>query len=99
MDIGLYGRAGDPDSETMREYFDSRGIDYRMRTIDVDRDARREREDLDGEGAPVITIDRTQIVRGLDCTRLENFIGSGRPQPPPPRTRGQARRPPFTSPP
>jgi glutaredoxin len=75
MDIVLYGRAGDPDSETMRDYFDSRGIDYRMRTIDVDRDARQEWEDLDGQVTPVITIDRTQIVRGLDCTRLENFIG------------------------
>lgn len=75
VDIVLYGRAGDPDSETMRDYFDSRGIDYRMRTIDVDRDARREWEDLDGQVTPVITIDRTQIVRGLDRTRLENFIG------------------------
>ncbi len=75
MDIVLYGRAGDPDSETMRDYFDSRGIDYRMRAIDVDLDARREWEDLDGQVTPVITIDRTRIVRGLDCTRLESFIG------------------------
>jgi hypothetical protein len=75
VDIVLYGRAGDPDSETMRDYFDSRGIDYRMRTIDVDGNARQEWEDLDGQVTPVITIDSTRIVRGLDRTRLENFIG------------------------
>ena len=75
MDIVLYGRAGDPDSDTMRDYFESRGIAYRMRPIDVDGQARQEWEDLDGQVTPVITIDSTRIVRGLDCTRLESFIG------------------------
>ncbi len=75
MDILLYGRSGDPDSDTMRDYFDSRGIAYRMRPIDVDGQARQEWEDLDGQVTPVITIDSTRIVRGLDCTRLESFIG------------------------
>jgi hypothetical protein len=75
MDIVLYGRAGDPDSETMRDYFDSRGIDYRMRPIDSDGEARQEWEDLDGQVTPIITIDSTRIVRGLDRTRLESFIG------------------------
>src|SRR3977135_175940 len=69
MDIVLYGRAGDPDSETMRDYFDSRGIDYRMRPIDSDGEARQEWEDLDGQVTPIITIDSTRIVRGLDRTR------------------------------
>jgi len=75
MDIVLYGRQGDPDSETMRNYLESHGISYRLAAIDADREARREWEDLDGQVTPVVTIDRTQIVRGLDCTRLENFIG------------------------
>ena len=75
MDIVLYGLQGDPDSETMRNYLESHGIGYRLAAIDVDREARREWEDLDGQVTPVVTIDRTQIVRGLDCTRLESFIG------------------------
>ena len=76
MDIVLYGSATDPDSQTMRDYFESRGIDYRLRRIDIDRDARREWEDLDGQVTPIITIDSTRIVRGLDRVRLESFIGS-----------------------
>ena len=75
MDIVLYGRANDPDSQTMREYFESRGISYRMRSIDSDGSARQEWEDLDGQVTPVVTIDATRIVRGLDRTRLDNFIG------------------------
>jgi len=75
MDIVVYGRSGDPDSQTVRDYFDSRGIDYRLRRIDVDGDARREWEDLDGQVTPVVTFDSTRIVRGLDRTRLDSFIG------------------------
>jgi glutaredoxin len=75
MDIVLYGRSGDPDSQTVRDYFDSRGIDYRLRRIDVDGDARREWEDLDGQVTPVVTIDSTRIVRGLELARLDSFIG------------------------
>jgi glutaredoxin len=75
MDIVLYGRQGEADSETMRDYLEARGINYRMRTIDADRQARQEWEDLDGQVTPVITIDRTRIVRGLDRTRLENLMG------------------------
>lgn len=75
MDIVLYSRANDPDSETMRDYLESRNISYRMRAIDTDGAARQEWEDLDGQVTPIVTIDSTRIVRGLDCTRLENFIG------------------------
>jgi hypothetical protein len=75
MDIVLYGRSGDPDSQTVSDYFDSHGIDYRLRRIDVDVDARREWEDLDGQVTPVVTIDSTRIVRGLDRTRLDSFFG------------------------
>lgn len=76
MNIVLYGRTGDPDSQTVRDYFDARGIDYRLRRIDSDADARREWEDLDGQVTPVVTIDATRIVRGLDRARLDSFIGA-----------------------
>jgi glutaredoxin len=76
MNIVMYGRGGDPDSQAMSDYFDARGIDYRLRRIDVDREARREWEDLDGEVTPVVTIDSTRIVRGLDRIRLDSFIGT-----------------------
>ena len=75
MDIVLYGKAGDPDSQAMEDYFESRGIHYRLRSIDVDGEARQEWEDLDGQVTPVVTIDSTRIVRGLDRTRLDTFIG------------------------
>ena len=75
MDVVLYHRSGDPDSETMRNYLESHGISYRARLIDADGEARREWEDLDGQVTPVVTIDRTQIVRGLDRTRLDSFMG------------------------
>lgn len=75
MDIVLYGREGEADSQTMRDYFEARGVNYSMRTIDADGQARQEWEDLDGQVTPVITIDGTRIVRGLDRTRLENFLG------------------------
>ncbi|MDQ6692543.1 MAG: hypothetical protein M3Z13_07230 [Candidatus Dormibacteraeota bacterium] len=75
MDIVLYGREGEADSEAMRDYLEARGVAYSMRSIDRDGPARQEWEDLDGEVTPVLTIDRTRIVRGLDRTRLENFMG------------------------
>jgi hypothetical protein len=76
MDAIIYCRTGDTDSEVMRDYLRDLSVGCRVRHIDDgDPGARREWEDLDGEVTPVITIDRTQIVRGLDRTRLENFIG------------------------
>lgn len=75
MDVVFYHRADDPDSEAMREYLESQGITYRTRLIDADGEARQEWEDLDGQVTPIITIDRTQIVRGLDRTRLDSFMG------------------------
>ena len=75
MDVVFYHRAGNPDSEIMREYLESQGITYRTRLIDADGEARQEWEDLDGQVTPIITIDGTQIVRGMDRTRLDSFMG------------------------
>jgi len=75
MDVVLYHRTDNPDSEAMRQYLESQGIIYRTRLIDADGEARQEWEDLDGQVTPFITIDRTQIVRGLDRTRLDSFMG------------------------
>lgn len=76
MGIVLYGRSDDPDSTTMRDYLESCGVSYEMRSIDgADSSARREWEDLDGQVTPIVMIDNTRIVRGLNRTRLDDLMG------------------------
>jgi len=76
MDIVLYGRSDDPDSTAMRDYLESCGVSYELRSIDgADGRARREWEDLDGQVTPIVMIDNTRIVRGLNRTRLDDLMG------------------------
>jgi glutaredoxin len=75
MDIVLYGRSDCSDCRTLQEYLESRGVTYRMKVIDADGAAREEWEDLDGQVEPLISIDGRRIIRGLDCTRLDQALG------------------------
>jgi glutaredoxin len=76
MQVLLYGCDGDPDSEAMKSFLKSRGIGYELRCIDDGGPARQEWEDLDGQVTPVVVIDRSRIVRGMDAIRLDQFMGS-----------------------
>ena len=75
MDIVLYSKRDCEESLVIREYLQSLGIGYRLRTLDRDAGARREWEDLDGEVTPLVVIDQRQIVRGLDRSRLDQLLG------------------------
>jgi glutaredoxin len=75
MDVVIYCRNGCQESEVMREYLKSLGLDYRLKSVDGDDGARREWEDLDGQVTPLLLIDQRQIVRGMDRARIDQLIG------------------------
>jgi glutaredoxin len=76
MDVVIYCRADCADSQVLRDYLDSLGVDYRLCTVqNGDARATREWEDLDGEVTPLVVIDRSRIVRGLDRARLDQHLG------------------------
>lgn len=75
MDAVIYTRDGCLESEVMREYLHSLGIQSRVRAVDGDATARREWEDLDGQVTPLLVIDQRQIVRGLDRARVDQLVG------------------------
>lgn len=74
MDVVVYA-GEDAESEAMRSYLLSRGMDFRLRSVESDAEARREWEDLDGQVTPIVVIDQRQIVRGLDRSRLDQLTG------------------------
>ena len=75
MDIVIYAKQGCVDSEVMRDYLKNLGLSATMRRVDGDATTRQEWEDLDGQVTPIITIDHTRIVRGLNRTRLDDLMG------------------------
>jgi glutaredoxin len=76
MDVVIYCRDDCADSQVMREYLDRLGLDYRLKTVqNGDPGATQEWEDLDGVVTPLVVIDRSRIVRGLDRARLDQHLG------------------------
>lgn len=75
MDAVIYTREGCQESEVMRDYLKSLGIDCRMKPVDGDAGARREWEDLDGQVTPLLVIDQRRIVRGFDRARVDQLVG------------------------
>ena len=75
MDFVIYATQGCADSEVMRDYLKSLGLDATMRRVDGDAAARQEWEDLDGQVTPLTVIDHRQIVRGFDRARVDQLIG------------------------
>lgn len=76
MDIVIYSREGEAESEVMRDYLAGLGFDAKVRHVNNgDPRATREWEDLDGEVTPLTVIDRRQVVRGFDRTRVDQLIG------------------------
>jgi glutaredoxin len=75
MDVVIYCKDGCADSLAMREYLQSIGIDYRLRTVDGDAGARTEWEDIDGQILPLLVIDKSRIVRGMDRARVDQMVG------------------------
>ena len=76
MDAIIYCRTGDTRSEIMREYLRGLSVGCRVRHIDDDdAGARSEWEELDGEVTPLLVLDRRQIVRGFDRTRVDQLLG------------------------
>lgn len=75
MDVVIYCKDGCQESRAMQEYLRSIGLDYRLRPVDGDARARSEWEDLDGEVLPLLVIDKSRIVRGLDRARVDQMVG------------------------
>ena len=76
MDVVVYCREDCQESRVMRDYLDSLGLDYRLKTVlNGDPRATQEWEDLDGEITPLVIIDGSRIVRGLDRARLDQHLG------------------------
>ena len=76
MEAIIYHRDGDAESALLAEYLHGLMIECRLRPIDNgDRAARQEWEDLDGEVTPLLVMDRRQIVRGFDRTRVDQLVG------------------------
>ncbi len=75
MDVVVYCKAGCPESQAMRDYLQSLGIAHQVRAVDGDASARTEWEDLDGQILPLLVIDRSRIVRGMDRARVDQMVG------------------------
>lgn len=76
MDIVIYSREGELESEVMHDYLKTLGLDASVRHVDNgDAAARRAWEDLDGEVTPLTVIDSTRIVRGFDRARVDQLVG------------------------
>jgi hypothetical protein len=75
MDAVIYYRNGEPDSQVMREYLTTLGIDCRMRPVDGDARALQEWDDLDGQVTPLLVLDQHRIVRGFNRARVDQLVG------------------------
>lgn len=76
MDIVIYSRQGELESEVMHDYLKTLGFDASVRHVDNgDAAARQAWEDLDGEVTPLTVIDSTRIVRGFDRARVDQLVG------------------------
>jgi glutaredoxin len=75
VDAVIYTRSGCEDSEVMRDYLRSLGIESAMRVVDGDASARQEWEDFDGQVTPLLVIDQRRIVRGFDRGRIDQLVG------------------------
>ena len=75
MDAVIYTRDGCEESQVMRDYLRTLGIESRMRAVDGDAVARREWEDLDGERLPMFRLGSKGIVRGLDRIKVQQLVG------------------------
>lgn len=74
MDIVLYTRDAELDSDAMRDHLTWMGVPFQDRAVDHDAGARRDWERIDGLVTPVLVIDRT-VVRGLDRTQVDQILG------------------------
>jgi hypothetical protein len=75
MDAVIYCRNGEPESQVMREYLTTLGIDCRMRPVDGDARAMQEWENLDGQVTPLLVLDEHRIVRGFNRARVDQLVG------------------------
>jgi hypothetical protein len=76
VDAIIYCRTGDADPEVMQEYLRGLSVGCRLRHIDNgDPSARREWEELDGEFTPLLVLDQTRVVRGLDRMQVNQLLG------------------------
>ena len=75
MEIVMYSRETELDSAALGHYLTAIGVDFRTRQVDHDPAAKSEWERLDGRVTPVLVIDRTSIVHGLERTRVDQLLG------------------------
>ena len=74
-DTVLYGADDSQDSRKMAALLDELGVRFEFRSVSRDSAARREWEQLDGEGVPLLRLGNNAIVRGFDQIKVQQLFG------------------------
>ncbi len=74
-DAVLYGADESPDSKAMAELLNELGVRFEFRSVSRDSAARREWEQLDGDGVPLLRFGNNAIVRGFDRIKIQQMFG------------------------
>ena len=74
-DAVLYGADESQDSRAMADLLDELGVRFEFRSVSSDSAARREWEQLDGDGVPLLRLGNHSIVRGFDRIKVQQLFG------------------------
>ncbi|HEV2218054.1 MAG TPA: glutathione S-transferase N-terminal domain-containing protein [Candidatus Dormibacteraeota bacterium] len=74
-DAVLYGADDSQDSRKMAALLDELGVRFEFRSVSRDSTARREWEQLDGDGVPLLRLGNNSIVRGFDQIKVQQLFG------------------------
>jgi hypothetical protein len=74
-DAVLYGSDESQDSRAMAALLDELGVRFEFRSVSRDSAARREWEQLDGDGVPLLRLGNHSIVRGFDRIKVQQLFG------------------------
>jgi len=59
----------------MADLLDELGVRFEFRSVSSDSAARREWEQLDGDGVPLLRLGNHSIVRGFDRIKVQQLFG------------------------
>ena len=74
-DTVLYGADESQESKAMAELLNELGVLFEFRSVSRDSAARREWEQLDGDGVPLLRFGNNSIVRGFDRIKIQQMFG------------------------
>ena len=74
-DTVLYGADESQESRAMADLLNELGVRFEFRSVSRDSAARREWEQLDGDGVPLLRFGNHSIVRGFDRIKIQQMFG------------------------